>query len=344
MPFSSTIVELRNDLLGQRLVKIGTIHAVLFLNVVRLRIRADGEAVRAVVAFAPPAVKDAEVEAAVATGFHAAGAGSFERTPRIVQPDIAAGNHLPRNVDVVVFDEHQVTGQFTVFAQVNDLLDESFAFVVAGMRLAGKYELDWPLLVVGEIHDVFELLENQRRALVGGEAPRKADGQRVGVQQMVEVDVIALGGALALDQQTAPHELNHLAPQMITQRPQFLVRNEFGIGHAFPEFVRVNRRRPVFAEFFAEDRRLAVVAVRQFFPPEMAHGAFHPAEQVNAVGDVADGDFFDRRIRDKGSATCDGWFARAIRSRRSPRATVSAPAPSCKMAPARFPDAPGPKP
>ena len=82
-----------------------------------MRIVADGEAVGAVVAFAPPAVEDAEVQAAVAAGLHAAGAGGFERTPRIVQPDVAAGNHLPGDVDVVVFHEHQVAGQFAVFAQ-----------------------------------------------------------------------------------------------------------------------------------------------------------------------------------------------------------------------------------
>jgi hypothetical protein len=43
-----------------------------------------------------------------------------------------------------------------------------------------------------EFHDVFKLLENQRRALVGGKAAGKADGQRVGIQQVVEADVIAL--------------------------------------------------------------------------------------------------------------------------------------------------------
>ena len=112
-------------------------------------------------------------------GLHAAGAGSFERTPRIVQPDVAAGDHLPRNMDVVILNKHQPPGQFAVFAEMDDLLDEAFAFVVARVRLAGENELDGPLLVVDEVYDVVELLENERRALVGGEAPRKADGQCV---------------------------------------------------------------------------------------------------------------------------------------------------------------------
>ena len=86
----------------------------------------------------------------------------------------------------------RLPGKFAVLAQVNDLLDEPLAVVVARMRFAGKNELDGPLLVVRELHDVLKLLENQRRALVGGEAAREADGQRVGVQQMVEADEIAL--------------------------------------------------------------------------------------------------------------------------------------------------------
>ena len=107
-----------------------------------MRIVADGKAIGAVVAFAPPAIEDAEVQAAVAAGFHAAGAGSFQRPARIVQPDVAAGNHLPRHMDIVVLDENQMALQFAVFAQMNDVLDEALAFVVARMRFAGKNELD----------------------------------------------------------------------------------------------------------------------------------------------------------------------------------------------------------
>ena len=107
----------------------------------RMRIVADGKTIRAVVAFAPPAVQNAEVQAAMAAGFLAAGAGSFERTARIVQPNVAAGNHLPRDMDVVILDEDQVALQFAVSAEVNDVLDVALAVVVARMRLAGKDEL-----------------------------------------------------------------------------------------------------------------------------------------------------------------------------------------------------------
>ena len=111
-----------------------------------MRILADGEAVGAVVAFAPPAVEDAQVQAAVAAGLHAAGAGGFQRTARVVQPDVAAGHHLPRHVHVVVLDEHQVPCKIAVFAEMDDLLDVALAIVVARMRLAREDELDRPFL------------------------------------------------------------------------------------------------------------------------------------------------------------------------------------------------------
>ena len=112
MPCASRSKNMRHDLFGQRLVKVGAVHAVLFLDdVAGCESVADGKTVRAVVAFAPPAVEDAEVQAAVAAGLHAAGAGGFERAARVVQPDVAAGHHLPRDVDVVIFDEHEVARQ-----------------------------------------------------------------------------------------------------------------------------------------------------------------------------------------------------------------------------------------
>ena len=294
------VEEHRNDLLGERPVKIGAVHAVLLLDIIRVGIAADGKTVGAVVAFAPPAVENAKIQAAIAAGLHAAGAGRFQRTARVVQPHVAAGNHLPCDVNVVVFDKHHAACQSAVFAQVNDLLDEALALVVARMRLAGENKLHGPLLVMREFHDVVELLENQRRALVSRKAAREADGQRVGIQQAVEADEIALGHALVLEQQPAADELDHLAPQFVAQRPKLLVGNKRRVGHFFPEFRVVNRRRPILSVLFIPHLDHALFFVLHFFPPELAHGTFHPAEQVDAVGDVADGDFFNGRAGIKG--------------------------------------------
>ena len=67
-----------------------------------------------------------------------------------------------------------------------------------GCALPAKINWIGRCLSLHELHDVFELLENQRRALVGGKAAGETDGQRVGIQQLVEADEIARRDALAL--------------------------------------------------------------------------------------------------------------------------------------------------
>src|SRR5665213_4394536 len=83
----------------------------------------NGEAVGPVITFAPPAVHDAQVQTAVASGFLAARARCLQRTPRIVQPDVASRNHLPRDVNIIILNEHQIAFEFAEFAEVNDALD-----------------------------------------------------------------------------------------------------------------------------------------------------------------------------------------------------------------------------
>ena len=140
--------------------------------------------------------------------------------------------------------KHQIAREFAVLAQMNDLLDEFFALVVARMRLAGKNELHRALLVVREFHDVVELLEDQRRAFVGGKPAREPDGQRVGIQQVVEPDVIARRDLVALLQQAAPGEFDQFAAQPVAQCPQLLVREKFRVHHALPEFSVCEWSRP----------------------------------------------------------------------------------------------------
>src|SRR5262245_3739130 len=108
-------------------------------------IGADGKTVGAVIAFTPPAIEDAQVQAAVAAGLLAAGARSLQRPARVVQPNIASGNHLPGDVHVIILDKDQVSLQLAVFAEVNDVLDIAFAIIIPRMGLAGKNELDGPL-------------------------------------------------------------------------------------------------------------------------------------------------------------------------------------------------------
>src|SRR5438876_5030138 len=201
-----------------------------------MSIFADSKAIGAIVTFAPPAIEDAEIEAAMAAGFHPAGARGLQRTARGVKPNITTRNHLPRHVHVVILDENQVPLQIAVFAQVNDMLDVTLAIVVARVRLAGENELHGPALIAGEFYNVFQLLEYERRTFISGKSAGKADGQRVGIEQGIESNEITMGQALALEEQPPPREFDQFAPQVVTQRPKFLVGNKVRVGHSFPKF------------------------------------------------------------------------------------------------------------
>src|SRR5262245_7584138 len=106
-----------------------------------MAVGADRKTVRAIIAFAPPAIEDAQVQAAVAAGFLAAGTGGFERAARVVQPYVATGNHLARNVHIVILDEDEVALQLAVFAEMDDMLNEFLSIVIARVRFAGINEL-----------------------------------------------------------------------------------------------------------------------------------------------------------------------------------------------------------
>src|SRR5947199_9787961 len=117
---------------------------------------------------------------------------------------------------------------------MNDVLDVTFAVIIPRVRLAGENELHRLALVARELHNILKLLENQRRSFVGRKAPGKANGQRVWIEKLVEGNEIALGQALALEQQPPPRELDQLATQVVPQSPEFFIGREFGIGHSLP--------------------------------------------------------------------------------------------------------------
>src|SRR5260221_3348726 len=133
------------------------------------------------------------------SAFHTAGARGFQRPPRVIEPDIASGDHLPRHMHVVVLKKHEAALQIAKLAQMDDVLNVTLAVVITWMGFSGKNELHGARLIPRELNDVFELLKDQRGAFIGGETPRKTNRQRVGREEMVEGDKVALGHALALD-------------------------------------------------------------------------------------------------------------------------------------------------
>ena len=95
----------RNDLVLEQLVKTGRVDFVLEFGCAVVDLRANGPAVVAVVAFAPPAIEHAQINPAIRCAFHSARAARFQRTQRMVQPKIDSLHEPARDVAVVVLDE-----------------------------------------------------------------------------------------------------------------------------------------------------------------------------------------------------------------------------------------------
>ena len=93
---------------------------------------ADGEAVLSVVSFSPPAVENRTVQSAVENDFLTAGSGGFQRTARIVQPDVNSLNEMPPEIDVVIFEENNFPPKFLLLSQLVNFLQNGFALIVGG--------------------------------------------------------------------------------------------------------------------------------------------------------------------------------------------------------------------
>ncbi len=143
------------------------------------------------------------------------------------------------------------------------------------MRLAREEEQHRAIGVVHEIAQPLELVEHQRRALVGGEAPREADGEHVRVgrvgeaQQPVHVRLARLVAEL-LRAHPLLHQGQHARLQVLAHAPEDVVRE-------LQDAVQARR--------IAQPARPAAA--------EEALEGIHPfrreeAWQVHPVGDVGD--------------------------------------------------------
>ena len=93
------------------------------------------------------------------------------------------------------------------------------------VRLAGEDELHRHLRVVDERGERFDVLQDQVRALVGGEAAREADGQRVEAQRAAQLrdELRRLAAALGLLRGAPPRDLDQLRLQRLMRLPQLAV-------------------------------------------------------------------------------------------------------------------------
>ena len=190
---------------------------------------ADGEAVEAVVGFGPPAVEHREVEAAVEDDLLAAGAGSFQRPARIVEPDVDALDEVAADVDVVVLDEDELVAELRVAHHLGDLLQDALAGLVVRMGLAGEEELHGALGIVDHGGEALHVGKHQIGALVGGEAAGEADGQRVRREDFAEA-VQVFGGfaaAFGLLARAAADEVEELGLEAKVGFPELAVVDVF---------------------------------------------------------------------------------------------------------------------
>ena len=76
-----------------------------------------------------------------------------------------------------------MTVKFGVLAEMNDVLDKTFSFIITWMRFPRKDELHGTLCITDDPRKSLDIGEEQRRALVGCESPRKTDRERVWIHR-----------------------------------------------------------------------------------------------------------------------------------------------------------------
>ena len=171
-----------DDLVLEQLVKTGSVHLILEFAVAVFDLGADRPAILAVIAFTPPAIEHAQVEAAVWWKLHPARATGFERTQRVVQPKIDPLDQTARNVSVIIFDKDDPVMKAGFASQLVDLLNECFAAFVARMRFSGEDELHRPRQIIQHPQEPIRITKKKRAAFVSGKAPGKTDRQDLRVE------------------------------------------------------------------------------------------------------------------------------------------------------------------
>lgn len=140
---------------------------------------ADGKTIGAVKSFGPPAIQNATVQAAVENRFLTAGAGRFERPPRIIEPDVHSLDQVSADIDVVIFDEGNASGEAGIVAKIRDFLDELFARFIFRVRLSSKDHLDRSFGIAEDCRNTIEIIEQQIGSFVSCEATTKTDCQDI---------------------------------------------------------------------------------------------------------------------------------------------------------------------
>ncbi len=165
-------------------------------------------------------------------GLHAADAACLEGPPRGVEPQVDALCEDSVGRQVEVLDEDKSMAEATLLGEVRDGLEELLAVLVPRVGLAGEHDLHGSLRVRQQSLEPVRVAEEQRRALVGDEAPDEADRERVGVEQSAELgDRRAVGAPPHQRAPTLSNGVHEPRPRHVAASPQLVV---IGIEHRRP--------------------------------------------------------------------------------------------------------------
>src|SRR4029077_3364711 len=133
------------------------------------------------VTFHPPAIQKAQARHTIPGSLHAAGAGSFQRILRCVEPQIHTGSKLATKFHVVVVEKNDADGLLERFLGLENVPDDVLAAGVAWMGLAGINDLERSN-VLGDLPQAVEVAQDQVGPFVAGGATRKANGESFGIE------------------------------------------------------------------------------------------------------------------------------------------------------------------
>ncbi len=237
---------------GEKRLRVGR---VLFLIAPRRVFVADGEAAVGRVALGPPAVEDGAVEHAVQRRLHSRRARRLHRPTRGVEPDVHALDEPPRERHLVVGQEHDVAMRAVAAREVDHLADDVLAALVRRVRFAGDDDLQRAIGIAEQRRQPLRLAEQESRAFIRREPPRKTDRERLGIE---------LGRATG-----ARDELHEACLRRAVRLPEHLRRE---LERAF-QFGRVRPEDPF--ELAAEPRA-HVHAVRDRGDRHLVHRPVRP--------------------------------------------------------------------
>src|SRR5579885_339099 len=262
----------RDDLILKQGVEREAIGLVLRVLIVVLALLADGPAILPVVALGPPAIQNATVRQAVQRSLLSACSAGLMGTDWIIQPQVSSRNQVAGHIDVVVLQKGHLAPEGVAARELVDLLDQSFARLVGGMRLPGADNLHRASGIAHNLLQAWQVTKDQRCPFIGCEAARKADNQRLGTEHLLKLG--HLQRALAQAQMVSAQPFARVVDQRIFAL--HVDAPELGVGYlaeVFPRLRLIDMLGPILAQIVSE---------------KLIHLRADPGGGVDAVSDRID--------------------------------------------------------